>query len=121
MLTKNLYIQVRENHFTVRNLEDSRSFQKTANPPFSHPRMLVGNFSAAQACIKALVSEARGSGFALRTQVLIHPLEKVEGGLTQIEERMFEELAVGAGASKVLVWIGPLLSDSEAKSKIKGK
>jgi rod shape-determining protein MreB len=101
MFAKPLYVQVRENQFLVRNINDSRSFEKRANPVFSHQRMLVGNFTAAQECLKSLLSDARGSGFALSTPVLIHPLERVDGGLTQIEERLFHELALGAGASKV--------------------
>jgi rod shape-determining protein MreB len=121
MFTKSLYVQVRENQFQVRNVDDSRSIQLNATPGFSHQRMLVGNFTAAQECLKAAISEARGSGFALLTSVVIHPLEKIEGGLTQVEERLFHELAVGAGAAKVFVWDGAPLSDAEVISKIKGK
>jgi rod shape-determining protein MreB len=51
----------------------------------------------------------------------MHPLEKIDGGLTQVEERLFHELAVGAGAAKVFVWVGAPLSDAEVISKIKGK
>lgn len=83
--------------------------------------MLIGDFSAAQECLKLALSEARGSGFALMTSVVIHPLEKIEGGLTQVEERLFHALAIGAGASKVFVWVGAPLSDTEVMSKIKGK
>lgn len=121
MFTKSLYVQVRENQFQVRNIDDSRSIQRNANPGFSHQRMLVGNFTAAQECLKVALSEARGSGFVLSTSIVIHPLEKIEGGLTQVEERLFHELAIGAGASKVFIWVGAPLSDAEVISKIKGK
>ena len=83
--------------------------------------MLVGDFTAAQECLKKALSEARGSGFALTTAVVIHPVERIDGGLTQVEERLFYELAVGAGASKVVVWVGAPLSDAEVISKLKGK
>jgi rod shape-determining protein MreB len=53
--------------------------------------------------------------------VVIHPLEKIEGGLSQVEERLFHELAVGAGASKVVVWAGAPLSDAEVAAKLQGK
>jgi len=104
----------------VRNVEESRAFNQHASPAFSHPRMLVGNFTAAQSCLNSLLAQARGSGFALSVAVLIHPLEKIEGGLSQVEERLFHELAVGAGASKVLVWVGATLSDSEVIAKLIG-
>jgi rod shape-determining protein MreB len=118
---KSFYVQIRENRFHVRNLGYSRSFERTANPPFSHPRLLVGDFAAADVCLKSVIAEVSGSGFTLAIEVLIHPLEKLEGGITQIEERLFRELAIGAGASKVLVWVGPPLSDSEAMQKLNGK
>lgn len=121
MFAKSLYVQVREDQFQVRNVDDSRSIQRQASPGFSHQRMLVGNFSVAQECLKAALSEARGSGFALFTSVVIHPLEKIDGGLSQVEERLFRELAVGAGASKVVVWVGAPLSDAEVISRIKSK
>lgn len=121
MFAKPMYVQIRENQFLVRNINDSRSFQKKAAAGFSHQRMLVGNFTAAQECLKSLLSEARGSGLAFSTPVVIHPLERIEGGLTQVEERLFHELALGAGASRVVVWVGGPLSDVEVMSKLDGK
>ena len=119
MFKRSLYVQVRENRFDIRNVGDDRAYHAIASPPFSHPRMLVGDFTAAQACLKTLAEQAYGSGFALRTEMLIHPMEKFEGGLTQIESRVFEELAAGAGASRVVVWSGAPLSDTEVVTKLK--
>jgi len=121
MFTKSLYVQVRENQFHIRNVDDSRSIQRNANPVFSSQGKLVDDFAAARQCLKVALTEARGSGFALSTTVVIHPLEKIESVLTQVEERLFRELAIGAGASKVIVWIGAQLSDAEVMSKIKGR
>lgn len=120
MFSKSLYIQVRENRIEVRNVEDSRAFSQQANPGFSHPRMLVGDFTAAQACLKSLLAQARGSGFALSGAAIIQPLEKIGGGLSQVEERLFRELAVGAGASRVIVWVGATLDDAEVMARLKG-
>lgn len=120
-MTRSIYVQIQEDAVVARNLADGRSIKRNASPPFSHPRMLIGDFSAAQACFKAIVAEARGGGMALRTKVLMHPLEKIEGGLTQIEERVLQELAVGAGASIVKIWVGKQLSDDEALSKLSGQ
>lgn len=119
MFKRTLYVQVRENRFDIRNVDDGRSHHAVANPPFSHPRMLVGDFTAAEACLKALVRQARGSGFSLGTAIVMHPMEKLEGGLTQIESRVFRELALGAGASKVAVWVGAPLSDADVVAKLK--
>jgi rod shape-determining protein MreB len=120
MFKRTLYVQIRENRIDVRNVGESRTVQAVAQTPFSHPRMLVGDFTAAQACLKALADRARGAGLALKTEMLVHPMDKLEGGLTQIEDRVFRELAAGAGASKAVVWAGAPLSDAEVNAKLKG-
>ena len=56
----------------------------------------------------------------LKTEVLMHPLERLEGGLTPIESRCLEELGAGCGAGKVRVWTGARLGDSEARSRLDG-
>jgi hypothetical protein len=44
-----------------------------------------------------------------------------EGGLSEIEDRIFRELAIGAGARRISVWVGPELSDAEVKDKLNAK
>jgi hypothetical protein len=44
-----------------------------------------------------------------------------EGGLSEVEERVLKEVAIGAGASKVVVWVGRELSDGEVREKLNGK
>ena len=86
--------------------------------PFSHKRSLVGDLTVAQALLKALVKEVQ-QGLALSTQMLIHPLERVDGGLSQIEDRALRELGIGAGATRVAVWVGDPLTDAEVAEKVK--
>lgn len=65
--------------------------------PFSTTRLLVGHFESAERTLKAAVARAGGrSSFLVSPNVLMHPLEMVEGGLSQIEERVLHELAIGA-------------------------
>ena len=40
------------------------------------------------------------------TKVVIQLMENIEGGLTDIEERAFKELAFGAGARSVCLYAG---------------
>ena len=43
--------------------------------------------------------------------IILQPMEKLEGGLTQIEKRAFRELAFGAGAYDVYLYSGtPLVT-----------
>ena len=118
MLKAVLYVQIRPDRFIVRNTADGHTVDRTSASPFSHPRTLIGTFTTAEALLKTMVSEVKGT-FVLKTHILLHPLERIDGGLTQIEERAFHELAMGSGASKALVWVGSVLSDAEVIEKMK--
>ncbi|WP_419240329.1 rod shape-determining protein [Photobacterium leiognathi] len=72
--------------------------------PFDHKRSFVGNFAYAEKLLQHAVREVLSkSRFAISPRIVMHQLEKVEGGLTDIEERVLKELAMVAGAREVLV------------------
>lgn len=43
-------------------------------------------------------------------QIVMHQLEKTEGGLTSVEDRVLRELAVAPGAREVLIHRGDKVS-----------
>ncbi len=45
-------------------------------------------------------------------------MEMEDGGLSQVEERVIMEMAYGAGAKRVLLWVGGGLSRHEALNKL---
>lgn len=46
-------------------------------------------------------------------------MEQIEGGVTQVEYRVFVELALGAGAAKAGVHVRPILSGDAIKLAIR--
>jgi rod shape-determining protein MreB and related proteins len=116
-LRPTLYVQVFANRFLVRNVDTGASVEVARNMALSSPRMLIADFTAAEQQLREAV-RAVGKGF-LRAEMLMHPMELIEGGLTQVERRTFIELGIGAGASKVAVWSGAALSGDAVKSKIR--
>lgn len=46
---------------------------------------------------------------------------QINDGLSQIEVRIFQELAIASGARKAKVWVGHELSDSEVLEHAKSK
>ena len=85
--------------------------------PFAHPRSLVSDFTVAEQLLKAFFRRLLGrSLFAPSPRVVMHPLGEPAGGFTQVEIRAFREMAIGAGASSVIVWEGRPLSDQEILS-----
>jgi rod shape-determining protein MreB len=85
--------------------------------PFKHPRMLIGEFTLGQQVLKGFLRKLYASSLLSRRPVLVlHPRIDPEGGFTEIEIRALHELALGAGASRVLVWQGRELLQRELLS-----
>ncbi|MEH6490874.1 rod shape-determining protein [Halopseudomonas sp.] len=80
--------------------------------PFDHPRMLVADFALAEKCLQLMLKKVAGKGLlSASPKVIMHPMEKLEGGLTQVGHRVMRELALGAGAHAVCVYTGaPLVA-----------
>jgi hypothetical protein len=121
-LSSTVYVRVSKNRFRLKNVGTGAEADVMATPGFTTTRLLVGQFRAAQNQLKEAMGKVIGRGlFTASPRVVIQPLEMTDGGLSEIEERVFRELAVGAGAAKVVVWLGHELSDSEVKEKLDGK
>lgn len=82
--------------------------------PFKHPRSLISDFTVANQIIKRLVRKLVGRRLFLPGPfIVLHPDVTMDGGITQIEVRALRELALGAGASRAIVWEGRELTDGE--------
>ena len=82
--------------------------------PFAHPRTLVSDFTAAEQLLKYQLRRVlKPSIWRPAPCVVMHPIGRSEGGYTQVERRAFREMALGAGASQVFLWIGRSLTDAE--------
>jgi rod shape-determining protein MreB len=84
--------------------------EKVVNP-FSHPRVLFSDFYVGEKLLQHAFKQTSNIKYLRpRPKVIIHPMEKTEGGLTMIEKRAFRELALGAGAIAVKLHIGKPLT-----------
>ncbi len=82
--------------------------------PFKHPRALLSDFTVADVVMKYFVAKAgQGGLFKPAPTIVLHPLIDPEGGFTQIEIRAMHELAISAGAKKVILWQGRELGKEE--------
>ena len=90
--------------------------------PFTHPRSLLSDFAVAEQVLKRFLTKLfAGRLFVPSPVVVMHPKLSPEGGLTQVEIRVLRELAIGAGARRVIVWEGRDLRDEEvAELKFEG-
>jgi len=51
-------------------------------------------------------------------RLLIQPLERLEGGLSQVEQRILMELGMGAGARKLALHVGEILDADGVRSRL---
>lgn len=116
--TTELYIRISRDAFKISKVSEPDSEQVfTASPGFTTNRLLVGQFSVAERCLKSAIESVVGKSFIPKSvAVVIHPEEMVEGGLSEVEERVFRELCLGAGARKVVIWTGAALGPKEVSS-----
>ncbi len=110
-----LYVKVFPDIFKISIVsEPSHEQVFTSHQPFTTKRLLVGEFSIADQCLTNAVKAIVGKSFFPKSvAIVVHPQAMVEGGLSQIEDRILKELGLGAGAKKVVVWVGAALSASE--------
>tara|TARA_R110002095_G_scaffold69086_3_gene58815 strand:- start:1877 stop:2263 length:387 start_codon:yes stop_codon:yes gene_type:complete len=117
LFTSTLYVKVYANKISVKNVSDNGNWVSACPCPdivFTTERLLVGNFSTAESLLRKLVKAAIPKAlFTKRPMIVMQPVEKIEGGLSEVEERIFKELALGAGAIQVALHVGNELTDSE--------
>lgn len=120
LFTNDLYIKVSENRFEAKNVSTNGAWEIISpDAPFSTERLLVGTFSNAEPALAKLIKKILPKTLIdRRPQVVIQPVSKVEGGLSEVEDRIFRELALGAGAIKAVVHVGSELSDEEVSDLI---
>ena len=112
-----IYVQVYRDRIAVKNIATGESTEVMRDMTYASPRMLIADFTTAQHQIKEAIKTVKRG---LRApEVLLHPMELIEGGITQVEYRVFVELGLGAGASKAAVCSGAPLPDESIKKAIR--
>jgi hypothetical protein len=121
IFSNTVYIKVHPNRFEVKAIETGKSLVLNSPQAFTTRRLLVGQFSVANDLLnKGMKQLQAGRLFVLKPLVVIQPMAMVEDGLSEVEERVFHELAASMGARKLKVWVGHELSDSEVLEHAKG-
>lgn len=112
-MANSLYLQLLKNRMRLLHIESDQHIELSASKAFSNRRLLVADFSAAEALLKQAISQltpTRWFKLQMPAQLLIQPMELIEDGLSPIEERILMELGLGSGARKVRLHIGEQLS-----------
>lgn len=117
-----LYLKLSCNQLHLSHLQSGRELRLQAYPTFSNQRLLVADFSAAQQLLRRAMAELLPKRFLRLSRaphLLIQPLERLEGGLSQVEERILLELGLGCGARKVRLHLGNELDNAGVLAKLR--
>ena len=117
-----LYLKLSCNQMHLTHLQNGRELHLLADPPFSNQRLLVAAFAVAERLLQRAIAEllpTRLLRLSRPPQLLIQPLERLEGGLSQVEERILLELGLGCGARKVRLHMGPELDSAGVLAKLR--
>lgn len=72
-----IYVRVSTDRIRARNVRTQQEVDLCANPPFSHPRALLADFTVAEKLLKQAVRGVASSGvLRFAPQLVIHPLER---------------------------------------------
>lgn len=99
-----VYIRMYSDKVVITRLDTGRTISRTAKEKFSSSRLVIANFGFAEDAVLATLKELNGTPLlspALR--VVIQQMEKLEGGLSQIEKRALLDLAEHMGGAMVTV------------------
>lgn len=117
-----VYVRVSRNAMRVRLIDSGEEVTVKPETPFTSPRLLIGEFLVAENTLKGAMRQLfKGRWFRPSPTVLIQPMELIEGGMSEVEKRILQEAAIGAGASRAIVWSGKELTDDEVRQKIAEK
>lgn len=117
LFSEDFYVQIHENRYVITSLDnpgESRRFPAT--DAFSTSRLLVGHFLVAETLLRASLGQMNGGSRLKSYRLIMHPRDKAEGGLCEVETRVLQDLAFGAGAHDAIIWEKEPLSATQAKA-----
>lgn len=116
-----IYIRVFENKIELRHLDNGKTVVRNSKEPFSNDRLLVASLGISIGFIKEMILEVRKKSlFPARLAVLIQPMEKIEGGISEVEQMIFRDLILQIGGR--FAYIHPkqnYLTDEEVRTIVK--
>lgn len=80
--------------------------------PFKHDRTFIANFKLAKKVLRHGMQSISEKAKYIAPRVIMHQLEKTNGGLSDIEHHALIQLALHAGARESIVYLGAKINAS---------
>lgn len=111
-----IYVQLYQSRFDILNVTTGQALVLGRDVNFSSPRMVLADFTGTQFLLRQGIRKVRSS--FLSPNIVLHPMELIEGGITQVEHRALRELGHGIGGRRVAIWEGDVLPSASVKRVI---
>ncbi len=114
-----LYIKVSKNFAEIIDVNKNKSINGKPVKPFSSERLLIAEFETAEDFMNELILKLKKGNRVKRDNVILfHPIDFIEGGLSEVEKRIFLEVAERLKGKIVKIWVGEELTNKQVISKL---
>ena len=109
------YIAIGKDNLVVKAIGNEAYFmlgstEFEVSNPFSHSRLFINDFNKAEMVLRYGIEQLfKTKTIIFSPIIIIHPREKLDGGITNIECRLFKELSLSIGAREAYVHAGEVL------------
>ena len=112
-----IYIRVFVNKIELRHLDKDLTIVRSCVNHFSNERLLIANVSNAITFIKSILDEIYKKQLLKSTLVvLIQPVERIEGGVSEVEKMILNDLVEQIGGRYSFIHDSPeKLSDKQVR------
>lgn len=115
-----LYIKVSKNFVEIIDVDKNRSINGKSLKPFSSERLLIAEFKIAEDFMNELVSKLKKGNNVKRNKIILfHPMDFVDGGISEVESRVFLEIGERLNGKVVKIWTGDELTNEQVVSELK--
>ncbi len=115
-----LYIKVSKNYVEIIDVDKNIRVSEKSEKPFSSERLLIAEFNIAENFMNDLILKLKAKSSINRySSILFHPLDYTEGGIAEVENRIFLEIAERLKGKIVKVWEGKELTNSQVIKELK--
>lgn len=100
-----IYVRIYKDRMVLRRIDTGKEVDRMASAPFTSSRCLIGHFPEASALLNTAMLEIndRAGSLSRRTQMVVHPMEMTEDGLSAVETRAMMDLGEHSGSKPVMV------------------
>lgn len=101
---KTLYIRLYTNIVFIRDVESKKELKREATKPFSSSRLLFADYEQGEEFLIQTIKELFEGEPVSSFNIILQPMEKIEGGLSSVEKRAFIDSMQHIGGKSIIIY-----------------